>query len=96
MLQCDCIRDVDVVFGEAEIGEGDLVMSVYGRVIVIVRVRDGRGIRDSICGSQVDAFALCLEHCVALCVSLKQVLQTWRQPQSTSIISLMHFDRFQF
>ena len=96
MLQCDCIRDADAVFGEAEIGEGDLVMGVCGRVIVIVRVRDGRGIRDSTCGSQVGAFALCLGHCVALCVSLKQVLQTWRRPQSTPVISLMHFDRFQF
>ena len=76
MLQYDCIRDVDVVFEGAEIREGDLIVSVCDRVIVIMRVCDGHDIRDSIYENQVDTFALCLGYCVALCMFLKQMLQT--------------------
>ena len=51
-------------------------MNVCDHVIVIVRMRDDRGIHDSICGSQVDAFALYLGHYITLYIFLKQVLQT--------------------
>ena len=46
-------------------------MNVYDYIIVIMRIYDDYDIYDSIYESQVDAFAFCLEHYIALYIFLK-------------------------
>ena len=46
-------------------------MNVCDRVIVIMRMRDDRGIHDSTYENQVDTFAFYLEYYIALYIFLK-------------------------